>query len=130
MDKKNESMTISQVLKSFEDYYGPYPRPVIQEFVKKYLKSFKEPDLFILHNRVILEISVNKYVLPDVAALERIKRIINQERGDCRQKLIGSDFTKIKHVRKMCPAKGCGGEVLGGVCMKCGWSKSRPGKIE
>ena len=30
--------------------------------------------------------------------------------------------------KKICPE--CGGDMLGGVCMKCGWSKSRPGKIE
>jgi len=30
----------------------------------------------------------------------------------------------------MCPVKGCGGEVLGGVCMKCGWSKSRPEMVK
>jgi len=30
----------------------------------------------------------------------------------------------------MCHVKGCGGEVLGGVCMKCGWSKSRPEMVK
>ena len=31
---------------------------------------------------------------------------------------------------KKCPQPDCDGLVLGGVCMKCGWSPSRPGKIE
>jgi len=31
---------------------------------------------------------------------------------------------------KECPQPDCDGLIWGGVCNKCGWSKSRPGKIE
>ena len=37
------------------------------------------------------------------------------------------DGMKVK-AHPICALKGCGGEMLGGVCMKCGWSKS--GAIE
>jgi len=123
-------MQIQKCLASLEEYYGEFPRDVIRKIVEKYLENFNEKELDILYQRVLLEVSCNRNTIPDIATLEKVKRMINKERADARHEPIGQDFTRLRRSRKYCPKSECGGEILGGVCMRCGWSKSRPGKIE
>lgn len=113
-------MTVAEVLKSFEDYYGEYPRVAMKRYVEKYLEGFKEENLQMLHDRVILEVTSNRFTIPDVATIENVKKRINEERKNERVQPIGKEFPRPKREPQICPK--CHREYVGSACAKCGWS--------
>ena len=85
-------MTTRECLKMIESYYGRYERAVVKETVVDYLGQFRETELEILYQRLILDYSGQYKYTPDVAILEDIKKQINEEqRNKVEGILIGTD---------------------------------------
>jgi len=85
-------MTTRECLKMIESYYGRYERAVVKETVVDYLGQFRETELEILYQRLILDYSGQYKYTPDVAILEDIKKQINEEqRNKVESILIGTD---------------------------------------
>lgn len=72
-------MTASKFLKMIEAYYGKYERLTVKETVFDYLGQFREAELEILYQRLILDYSGQYKFTPDVAVLEDVKKRINEE---------------------------------------------------
>jgi len=89
-------MTAHECLKMIESYYGRYERRTVKETVFDYLGQFRDPELEILYQRLILDYSGQYKFTPDVAVLEDIKKRINEEqRNKVDGNLIGTDRRRL-----------------------------------
>jgi len=73
-------MKATEFVKAVEAYYGAYERPLVRRTVVAYLEQFHPDVRRQLYQQLLLEFLGQYKVAPDVAAIERVRRGMNEER--------------------------------------------------
>ena len=75
-------MTPKEFVKNIEAYYGRYERPMVKATVLKYAEQYGPEELRQMYHNLIFEFSGQYKIAPDLAAIEKVRRNIQEDRGD------------------------------------------------
>lgn len=75
-------MKAEEFVKAIEAYYGAYERPLVRRTVLAYMEQYRPGVIRRLYQQLLLEFSGQYKVAPDVAAIEKVRRSMNEERTD------------------------------------------------
>lgn len=75
-------MKAQEFVKAVEAYYGAYERPLVRRTVLAYVEQFGPEIVRQIYQLLLLEFSGQYKMAPDVAAIEKIRRGMNEERSD------------------------------------------------
>jgi hypothetical protein len=71
-----------QFVRAIEAYYGPYERLLVKKTVLRYAEQFGQEKLQQIYHNLILEFSGQYRVTPDVAAIEKTRRLLEKNQDD------------------------------------------------